>query len=118
MFTQTSNSLFNLIIVKQNFRHITISGEHDFEHPNFEDISKYPSPRILKTHLPFDCLPDEIINNKKDAKIIYVTRNVKDVSISVYHFCQLLGNFEGVSFEEFCDIFMKGTGISHKRYFY
>ena len=45
-----------------------------------------PSPRLLKSHLPYHLLPPDII--KKKAKIIYVARNPKDMAVSFYYFHQ------------------------------
>lgn len=56
-----------------------------------------PSPRHIKTHLPFSLLPPDITNK---CKVIYVARNPKDVAVSYYHHNRLLrihdyqGNFE------------------------
>ena len=42
------------------------------------------SPRTIKTHLPGNLLPPDIM--KKKARIIYVIRNPKDVAVSLYNF--------------------------------
>lgn len=56
-----------------------------FEHPSvdFDLLKKMESPRIFKTHLPVDILPN---NALKDSKIVYVLRNPKDVTISSFEF--------------------------------
>ncbi|XP_002734014.1 sulfotransferase 1B1-like [Saccoglossus kowalevskii] len=47
-----------------------------------EDI---PSPRLLRTHLPFPFFPmQKALEN--GVKVIYITRNPKDVCVSHYHF--------------------------------
>lgn len=40
--------------------------------------------RIMKTHLPFELLPDDIM--KKGCKVIYICRQPKDVAVSYYHY--------------------------------
>ena len=47
------------------------------EHP---DINTLPSPRILKTHLPYNIIPKSA---KEDStcQYIYVARNPKDVAV-------------------------------------
>lgn len=42
------------------------------------------SPRILKTHIPVYALPKDIWS--KGTKIVYITRNLKDMVVSDYHF--------------------------------
>jgi len=43
-------------------------------------LEELPSPRLLKTHLPY-----EELNPPKDARIVYVTRNLADNLVSHYH---------------------------------
>ncbi|KAK7492358.1 hypothetical protein BaRGS_00016455, partial [Batillaria attramentaria] len=47
-------------------------------------------PRPLWSHLPFRYLPRDV--EKKKARIILITRNLKDVFVSMYNFLQ---NFQG-----------------------
>jgi len=70
-----------------------------------DQLDNMASPRIIKTHLPFPLLPKRVKTVK--PKIIYVTRNPKDVCVSFYHFCKL---FHGMrcTFDEFCDLFVHG----------
>lgn len=63
------------------------------------------SPRFIKTHLPVTLLPKEIFTVR--PKIIYVSRNPKDMCVSYYHYCRLLHDFRG-SFEEFAELFLQG----------
>lgn len=62
-----------------------------------------PSPRILKTHLSVKMLPEEVL--KKNAKLIYVSRNPRDVCVSFYHHWKLFHGWQG-SFDTFFDGFV------------
>lgn len=48
-----------------------------------DHLDKLPRPRVFKTHLAVQFLPDQIWTVK--PKIIYLERDVKDVAISCYH---------------------------------
>ena len=60
----------------------------DVEIPNF-DFEGYSSciaakiPRLMKTHLPASAMPDRWFKTR--SKIVYITRNPKDVCCSYYH---------------------------------
>lgn len=96
---------------------LATDGKMDFEHisqvsPWFEewsplrlnfvsDLESFKSPRLIKTHLPYQRLP------KGNCKYIYVVRNGKDVVVSYYHFYQSHLNYKG-TFAEFYQLFMEG----------
>lgn len=65
-----------------------------------------PSPRVFKSHLPIKFLPDNIENK---AKLIYVTRNPKDLLMSLYTFQKSIvsDEYEG-TFEDFFNLFING----------
>jgi hypothetical protein len=60
-----------------------------------------PSPRLFKSHLPYDKIP------KGPCRYIYVARNGKDVAVSQYHLDRTYNGFEG-TFDEFFERFLKG----------
>ncbi|XP_054474089.1 sulfotransferase family 5A, member 1 isoform X2 [Anoplopoma fimbria] len=64
--------------------------------------------RVITTHLPHHLLGPALQGSK--AKIIYVSRNPKDVVVSFYHFHKM-ANFlpEPGSFSEFLKRFLEGT---------
>nr|ACO15185.1 Estrogen sulfotransferase, isoform 2 [Caligus clemensi] len=71
-----------------------------------EFVKDMPSPRIVKSHLRAPYLPKDLLSN---GKVIYVTRNPKDVCVSFYHHEMLLNNHKYTgSFEQFADIFLEG----------
>ncbi|XKL63786.1 hypothetical protein PGB90_006150 [Kerria lacca] len=79
-----------------------------------EQVENMPSPRCIKTHLPWDLLPTQLKIIK--PKIIYVARNPKDISVSYFHYCNLIHDFHG-TYEDFCELFLHGKkGIASTRY--
>jgi len=69
-----------------------------------KSIENYEDPRLIKTHLPYDLLPQSFIDNK--TKVIYIVRNPRDTIVSWFHFQQMLGyvGYNG-TFEQFVDLF-------------
>ncbi|KAK8373138.1 hypothetical protein O3P69_011031 [Scylla paramamosain] len=47
-----------------------------------------PAPRTIKTHLPFSLLPPDILET---CKVVYVTRNLRDVCVSLLPPPEFLG---------------------------
>lgn len=75
-------------------------------HDTIAYTEKMASPRIIKTHLPLDMLPPNLLDT---CKVIWVCRNVKDSCVSWYHHEQLLPVhlFAG-SFADMADMYIKG----------
>ncbi|XP_042296132.1 sulfotransferase 2B1-like [Sceloporus undulatus] len=69
---------------------------------------KYPPPRLLTTHLPFQISPKSLLHS--EAKVIYTLRNPKDVLISYYHFAKLYDGLKDPgTVEEFLEEFLSGN---------
>lgn len=73
------------------------------------DMSAYPTPRLVATHVPLGGLPRSIVDTR--CKIVYIVRNPFDTFVSMYHFLakirpESLGVFP---IEEAFDMYCKGT---------
>ena len=66
-----------------------------------------PGPRVIKTHLPIDMLPPNLLNI---AKVVFVARNPMDCCVSFFHHEKLVPKqgFSG-SFDEYADLFRNGN---------
>ena len=80
--------------------------------PNL-DLSTLPSPRIIKTHLPYHTTPKSE-NEDTKCKYIYVARNPKDVAVSFFKFKSSMKDISGSGFngpwEFFVKLFVEGNG--------
>lgn len=77
--------------------------------PGYEFIPNIDSQRFIKTHLPFTLMPPSVMN--KQAKVIYVARNPKDVAVSYYHLSRLYRTTGYVNdFQKFWDYFEQDLG--------
>ncbi|XP_015914766.1 sulfotransferase ssu-1-like [Parasteatoda tepidariorum] len=93
---------------------VPLSSDEDFYSisPHLEDngkqaVNSRPSPRLIKTHLPYHLVPK---SNK--ARYIYITRNPKDCCVSFYYHTIGFGkvyDFEGGTFDDFFDVFFEGS---------
>lgn len=80
---------------------------YEFRMDSLNYTKKQPSPRYIKTHLPFHLLPRQLRTGEKKARIIYVGRNPKDTCVSYFHHCKILEGYRG-NFDEFCELFLHG----------
>ncbi|XP_030066064.1 sulfotransferase 1C1 [Microcaecilia unicolor] len=82
-------------------------------------LQKTPSPRTIKTHLPFQLVPKSFW--KLNCKTIYVARNAKDCVVSFYHFDKMnMMQPEPGSWHEYLQNFMEeklswGSWYDHVR---
>ena len=74
-------------------------------------IELLPSPRLLKSHLPYHVIPKGQ-DEATACKYIYVARNPKDAATSLYHFYQTIPGVmeDDISLETMVQIFLQGTG--------
>ncbi|KAK0149450.1 Sulfotransferase family cytosolic 2B member 1 [Merluccius polli] len=70
-------------------------------------VDQLKSPRVFVSHFPYHLMPSSLCSSR--AKIIYVTRNPKDVMVSSYHFHKMAAFLDDPgTFQEFMDKFLKG----------
>ncbi|XP_078504634.1 amine sulfotransferase-like [Lissotriton helveticus] len=71
------------------------------------DYAKSPSPRLFSTNLPYFWVPKDL--RRKRGKVIYITRNPKDVLTSFYHFEKMMpSQTQSTNFEHFMEKFLSG----------
>ncbi|XP_033740958.1 sulfotransferase 4A1-like [Pecten maximus] len=73
---------------------------------DFNEIEEMESPRTFGTHLRFRFLPDQMKLGK--GKVVTITRNPKDIVVSMYHMLQKLKRFVGYqgTFEGYLKYFL------------
>lgn len=93
-------------------------------------LDNLPSPRIFKSHLTLDMLPENLDTKAKVLylyliflllqnlmflslkKIVYCARNPKDVAVSAYNFFKSIIEDEITgTFDEYVESFLEGKGI-------
>ena len=78
-----------------------------------ERIDEHPSPRIINSHMYFRHLPRDIL--KKRPKIVFVSRNPKDIVVSFYHHCHNASLKYNGSWNDFLEFFMSSdTGNEYQ----
>ncbi|XP_067672436.1 sulfotransferase 1B1-like [Haliotis asinina] len=75
--------IIRLLLVGNTDGEIREKDELHLEFVANDVIEKFPSPRILNTHVQFHQLPQTV--QEKKCKIIFLARNPKDVAVSFYH---------------------------------
>ena len=84
---------------------------------SFSIVDNMPrdEPRIIKTHLPFELLPPNLLER---AKVVFVSRNPKDALLSWYHHMEIMPDTFGYkgNFDQMADLFMNGQ-ILYGSYF-
>jgi estrone sulfotransferase len=72
------------------------------EPDNFEKLER---PRVFKTHNPIHLLPPQITS--KNPRMIFISRDVKDVAVSNFHFRKNVLHEKMGTIEEHFDEFIK-----------
>lgn len=73
-----------------------------------ETLESYPSPRYLKTHLPYEMVPCD--RSQDSIKYIYLARNPRDVAVSYFHYLRAGVEFEwDGTWSEFLRYFIEGN---------
>ncbi|MCJ8745523.1 hypothetical protein PDJAM_G00131200 [Pangasius djambal] len=68
-------------------------------------VAKLSAPRAFISHMPYHLMPLTFFHSK--AKVIYITRNPKDVVVSYFYFHQMASYLHDPgTFEEFTDSFL------------
>ncbi|WAR13048.1 ST1A1-like protein [Mya arenaria] len=105
---------FETALTKQLDERFPIIDIKDDRFPYYKGVKHFDemkSPRLIKSHLPYFLLPQQLKDGK--GKIIYIARNAKDVVTSFYHL--LLWGDElkesDNTWDLFLDSFMNGTGV-------
>ncbi|XP_035607306.1 sulfotransferase family 2, cytosolic sulfotransferase 3 isoform X1 [Oncorhynchus keta] len=76
-------------------------------------LDRLPSPRAMVSHMPYHLMPPSFFPSK--AKIIYVTRNPKDVMVSSFHFHKMASFLDDPgTFDEFLNKFLSGQVLFGK----
>ena len=72
-------------------------------------VTSRPSPRLIKSHLPYRVIPMSKEESKR-SKYIYVARNPRDVAVSFYHFVLSFGpgSYFNGTWEFFAKLFLEG----------
>ncbi|XP_011706111.1 PREDICTED: sulfotransferase 1C4-like, partial [Wasmannia auropunctata] len=92
------------VMLEEHIAGKDVPGRINMDKNTAEFVRNQPSPRFIKSHMPFDLLPT-VVNST--CKIIYVSRNPKDVVVSWYYFQKTITHisFQG-TFGQFCNNFM------------
>ena len=73
-----------------------------------DSVANSSSPRVIKTHLPFEFLPPNLLET---CKVVFVSRNPKDVCVSYFHHFQMKSTHRRYDlvgdFDHFSTLFLK-----------
>ncbi|NWU65426.1 ST3A1 sulfotransferase, partial [Pterocles burchelli] len=75
------------------------------------DFTTLPSPRTFATHLPYYLVPRDLRNRR--GRVIYISRNPKDVMVSYYYFSKYISTLENIpDFNLFMERFLAGKVLA------
>lgn len=86
--------------------------EHEYIDTQFPDFSRFMSPSLFSTHLPFVSLPKSVLDS--GCKFVYLCRNPKDSFVSLWHFTNRLKEPKETgenSLDETFDKFCRGVSL-------
>ena len=86
---------------------LSVPDDLDSDFQGFNKCIAAPSPRLMKTHLPYNLLP-RAFREDHVGKAIYVTRNPKDVCDSYFHNLKTVVNGDW-TWEQHYEAFLRGT---------
>lgn len=85
---------------------------------NVNSAEDLPSPRKLKSHLPYDLIPGGPPHTQS-AKYIYIACNPKDVCVSFWHFTKsqikkfsVTDDLSIIPWDNFCSDFFEGISMA------
>ena len=74
------------------------------------DLRELADPRLIKSHLHYHRLPESVLTS--GAKTLYVSRDPRDVCVSMYHFSRMFKLHQyGGTFAQFRDSFVRGETL-------
>ncbi|KAM4723093.1 sulfotransferase 1 family member D1-like [Rhinophrynus dorsalis] len=75
-----------------------------------EQLDATPSPRLIKTHLPIQLMPESFW--EKNSKVVYLARNAKDVAVSFFFFHKMVAGLPDPGpWDTFLNNYMKGKVV-------
>ncbi|XP_033126751.1 sulfotransferase 1C2-like [Anneissia japonica] len=90
--------------------------------PRYMDLDEKTSRRLIKTHFPHQLIPPGVL--KQTPKVIYVSRNPKDVIVSCFHFYNaFVLTAPKIKWDDFFQYFIKnevpwGSWFDHNLYWW
>ena len=79
------------------------------DYKSLDIIEGMPSPRVIKTHLPLEMLPPNLLDT---CKVVFVCRNPKDTCVSFFNHFQTIPGYEvkdSTTFADFAQLWMDGN---------
>ena len=83
------------------------NSESEFRINSVKFVENMPSPRIIKTHLPIEMLPPNILDV---CKVVFVCRTPKDCCVSFYNHHMIINEYKlKGTFSDFAELFLRGS---------
>ncbi|KAK1258882.1 Cytosolic sulfotransferase 13 [Acorus gramineus] len=65
---------------------LQIEVVHLYTNNSILNLDALPSPRLLATHIPYSSLPESARDDDSGCRIVYISRDIKDVFVSSWYF--------------------------------